>query len=312
MQNQAPLSPARILYEELRDNEDAGLLDTWPARRESDDRAPVHDQNPPGDARALAVSAFSGPENIPQMTPELAPRRSSAASYGDIDRITNKVEPIHAVDGIADGDSIQPRSALAAIIRLQSTEIERLALENDRLAARLDAVNQLLEDEQNRRRNLDRQRHETRLRNDPPAAPFDVAEIRRAAREGMSAEIKPVLMAILDLLESTLPRGTETAKPSAEVEGAPMSAPVSAPASLIAEVMDEFQQLPEILTRPLDELTSGPGNAGAAPDRVADLPAQAPLRETRARRSRPPRHEAQSSAMSSAMPSAFAWTNLFS
>ena len=204
MQNQAPLSPARILYEELRENEDAGLLDPWPTHR------------------------------------------AAAANHGDIDRNTNKVERIHAVDGIADGDSIQPRSALAAIIRLQSTEIERLALENDRLAARLDAVNQFLEDEQNRRRDLDRQRHEMSLRNEPPAAAFDVAEIRRAAREGMSSEIKPVLMAILDLLESALPRGTETAKPTADVEAPPASAPVSASASLISEVMDEFQQLPEI------------------------------------------------------------------
>jgi hypothetical protein len=124
----------------------------------------------------------------------------------------------------------------------------------------------------------------------------------------MSAEIKPVLMAILDLLESALPRGAETAKPTAVVGGAP----VSAPASLVAEVMDEFRQLPEILTRPLEELTSGPGNAGSAPQRTAELPAPVPPREPRARRPRPPRHEAQSSAMSSAMPSVFAWTNLFS
>ena len=283
MQNQAPLSPARVLYQELRENEDAGLLDAWPARCEATD-------------------------------------------YGDPVTI-NKVEPIHAVDGNAGGDSIQPRSALAAIIRLQSTEIERLALENDRLAERLDAVNQRIEDEQHQRRKLDQQLHEASLRNQPPEPAFDVEEIRRAAREGMSAEIKPVLMAILDLLESTLPRGAETVKPTA----VPGAAPGSTPANLVAEMMEEFQQLPAILTRPLEELTKTPGDAGPAPDRVADAPAQAEPEEVRVRRSQPPRHQAQSSAaqssadqssaaqssampgaMPGAMPSIFAWTNLFS
>ena len=33
MQNQIPLSPARVLYEELRKNEQAGSLNTWPAPR---------------------------------------------------------------------------------------------------------------------------------------------------------------------------------------------------------------------------------------------------------------------------------------
>lgn len=84
------------------------------------------------------------------------------------------------------------------------------------------------------------------------------------------------------------------------------------PASLIAEVKDEFQQLPKILTRPLEELTSGPGNTSPASDRIAALPAEAPPREPRARRPRQLRHKAQSGAMPGAMPSVFAWTNLFS
>ncbi len=277
MPNQAPLSPARVLYEELRENEDAGSLDTWPAPPEADDQA------------------------------------AAAASYGDIDQIgfdpvnpvtINKVEQIHAVDRIADGDSIQPRSALAAIIRLQSTEIERLALENDRLAVQLSAVHQYHENEQSQRRNLERQLREARARNEPPAPAFDIEEVRRAAREGMSAEIKPVLVAILDLLESTLPRGAEAEKPAAVVGGAP----VSTPASLAAEVMNDFHRLPEILTRPLEELMTGPGNAGSAPQPVADPPAPVPPEETRLRRPRPPRHQAQPSVM----PSAFAWTSLFS
>ena len=119
----------------------------------------------------------------------------------------------------------------------------------------------------------------------------------------MSAEIKPVLVAILDLLESTLSRGAEAEQPAAVVGGAPVSIPVN----LAAEVMNEFHRLPEILTRPLEELMSDSGKAGPAQP-VADLPALAPPEETRRRPGHPPRHEAQPSVM----PSAFAWTNLIS
>ncbi len=294
MPNQAPLSPARVLYEQLLENEDAGSLDTWPAPQEADDQA------------------------------------AAAVSHGDMDRIrtdrtrdsvyTPKVEQFQSVDRISSSDSLQSRSALAAIIRLQSTEIERLALENDRLAVELSAVHQFHENEQNQRRNLERQLRETGAGNESPAPAFDIEEIRRAARESMSAEIKPVLVAILDLLETTLPRGAESEnpavekplaeKPAAEKPAAEKPAavgagvPVSTPASLAAEVMNDFHRLPEILTRPLEELLSGPGKAGSAPRPVADLPA-----ESRPRRPRPPRHEAR---QPSVMPSAFAWTNLIS
>jgi hypothetical protein len=213
----------------------------------------------------------------------------------------DKAEQIHAVDAIADRDSNQPRSALAAINLLQSTEIEHLALENHRLAARLDAAHQLHEDEQTQRRDLEQQLREASTRDQPPAPALDVDEIRRAAREGMSAEIKPVLMAILDLLESTLPRSAETAKPADPVL-------LSAPASIAAEVKEDFRRLPEILTRPLEELTSGSGNTGSAPDPTATLPAPVPPQETRARPPRPPHHEARPSAV----PGVFAWTNVFS
>ncbi len=285
MPNQAPLSPARVLYEELRENADAGSLDTWPAPHETDDQVAAATSY--GELGRIGTDRIRDPGSID-------PVNSTT---------TNKVEQIHAVDGIADGDSHQPRSALAAIIRLQSTEIEHLALENDRLAARLDAVHQLHEGQQTQRQDLERQLREASARNQPPAPAFDIEEIRRAAREGMNAEIKPVLVAILDLLESTLSRGAEAEQPAAVVGGAPVSIPVN----LAAEVMNDFHRLPEILTRPLEELMSDSGKAGPAQP-VADLPAPAPPEETRRRAGHPPRHEAQPSVM----PSAFAWTNLIS
>ena len=259
MNKQAPLSPARALYQELRETEEAGLLDPWAAPRESDDQTPA---------------------------------------------ATDKIERIHAVDGDDPSDFLQPRSALAAIVRLQSTEIERLALENDRLAGRLDAINRCHEVEQKQRRDLEQQLREARARAQPPAQVFDAEEVRAAAREGMSAEIKPVLVSILDLLESTLPRSAD-AETSAEMA----AAPVPSPANLVAEVMSDFHRLPEILTRPLDELTRGSDITVAAPERrIEHPPAPVATREPRVRRPRPPRYEGQPSAM----PGVFAWTNLFS
>ena len=292
MQNQAPLSPARVLYDELRENENSGLLDSWSTPGQADEQAAAPDD------------ALPDPEEIPEPTPVFATRRSPATNHGDIGQI-DKVQRIHAVTGISEGASLNSDSVLAAINRLQSSEIERLTLENEQLAERMDAVNQHLEDEQNRRRSLDQQLREASLRNAPPAPAFDVEEIRRAAREGMSAEIKPVLTAILDLLESALSRGAETIGPAA-VNG---DTTVPTPASLAKEVIDDFQQLPQILTRPIEELIgSGSRNAGVAPDPVVDLPEQAAPQETRMPKPRPPRYRERSSAM----PSVFAWTSLFS
>jgi hypothetical protein len=77
--------------------------------------------------------------------------------------------------------------------------------------------------------------------------------------------------------------------------------------------MGDFHQLPAILTRPLDELTTGSIDTRPEPEPVATQPApMAPPQPHReqARTERPhrPRHQQQTSAL----PSAFAWTSLFS
>jgi hypothetical protein len=273
MQNHFSLSPAQDPFEELRQNEDtgsldAGSLDAWPAPREAGG------QNPVDDAPASAAAAFPKYDGIPELTPELVPRRSAATNYGD----------------------------LAAIIRLQSTEIERLALENDRLSARMDAVHQQQETEQNQRRDLEQRLREANARSEIQAPAFDVEEIRRAAREGMSAEIKPVLVAILDLLESTLSHTSEAAKP------VQAESPVPTPIDLIAEIKGDFRRLPDILTRPLEELTSRSGNSGSAPDCVMESPAPAPRPAPRFGRPGATYKETQPRAIPSIVP----WTNLFS
>lgn len=272
MQNQSSLSPARNPFEEVHKAEDAGSLETWPASREADDQAPGDD------APASAVGTFPKQDEIPELTPELAPRRTAATNYGD----------------------------LAAIIRLQSTEIERLALENDRLTARMDAVHQQQETEQNQRRDLEQRLREANARSENPVPAFDVVEVRRAAREGMSAEIKPVLVAILDLLESTLSHTSEAPKPPKAAADADADANpgARAPFDLITEIKGEFHRLPDILTRPLEELTGRLGNTEPKPDQVMEPPAPAPRDEQPRATYKDPQR--------SAIPTIAPWTNLFS
>lgn len=339
MQDQAPLSPARAMFEELRENEDAGSFDSFSEPREIDE--PVTAQNP------TAASSAAGPETGFFLAPEANSEQAAELATRRVDRIgidpagAGNVEQIYALDEDTENDTTQPRSALAAIIRLQSTEIEHQALENDQLAARLDKTRQLIEAEKILRHDLEQKLREADARIAPPPAPaFDIEEVRRATREGLSAEVKPVLVAILDLLETTMSRVSETemqtlidapaveeavadtpAQTAAEAvaqAAAQMAAQTAEPANLFADVMDEFHQLPEILTRPLDELTTRSVEPLLEPQPVVVPPAptavsqpyapQSHAPRPQAQRPHPPRHERQTSAI----PSAFAWTNLFS
>ncbi|MEE9209318.1 MAG: hypothetical protein V3U23_02605 [Kiloniellales bacterium] len=203
-----------------------------------------------------AVTHLAGLVEGPKAVPEIATRRSAATSYGD----------------------------LAAIIRLQSTELERLALENERLMARLEAFFRFHENEQKRHRDL--QERIERLSQDgaPRTRALDVDEFRREVCASMTEEIKPVLAAILDLLERSLQQ--------------PDREPVAEPAPAIRNPLpvDEFLRLPEILTRPLEELVTPLGEA-----------AESEPNRARAARAEPARHHGQT--RSSELPGIFAWTN---
>lgn len=270
MQNHARLSQAQALFKESRVTDDADLPDIWRSEPGNDEAAAGAES-----AEEPAMSGIAGPDDIPELTPELATRRSATTSYGD----------------------------LAAIIRLQSTEIERLAEENDRLAVQLNAVTQFHANEQRQRRGLEQQVRELSARLEAPAPMPAVYldDIRRAARDSMSAEIKPVLMSILDLLESALLRNAE----------APPKRPQH-PVSLGAQVVEEFRQLPDILTRPLEELTAPVGDTAPTPAVAAERPAPMPTQEPRATRQPSSERKARAEGRSTVLPSVFAWTNLFS
>lgn len=132
--------------------------------------------------------------------------------------------------------------SLAALIKLQWVELQRVARENERLMDRLETLLQLHEREQVLRQQL--QAQVERLTQSAGAAGQgpDAKAIQHAIREGVAEELKPILIAIVELLELALVRPDSPGQP---VEPAPSQATDSG---------DEHQALPQILTRPLEEL----------------------------------------------------------
>ncbi len=253
------------------------MVDSWRIEPDDKDVAPatpaihmrpetyMHNE---GDRQSERLGA---PADSPAPAPKITARKSAATGYGD----------------------------LAAIIRLQSTEMERLAFENERLMDRLETFFGLHENDQRLRQDLQEQMQHLNERAEACALAPDADAIRREVRETMVEEIKPVMIAILDLLEHSRERPAEApGVPPAQTLGNPLS-------------MDGFLRLPEILTRPLEELTTP----------VATVPAGHPGRGSGASDSgersngagqsqRPARHDRQD-ARGSALPAVFAWTNLF-
>ncbi len=253
------MAPVRTGSVGLYETKETALRNIW--RSELDD-SDVDDAGTPGTelpaANDRAVTHLAGLVEGLKAVPEIATRRSAATSYGD----------------------------LAAIIRLQSTELERLALENERLMARLETFFRFHENEQKRHQDL--QERIERLSQDaaPRTRALDVDEFRREVCASMTEEIKPVLAAILDLLERSLQQ------PDREPDAAP------APAIRNPLPVDEFLRLPEILTRPLEELVTPLGEVAESEPNGA-----------RAARAEPARHHGQT--RSSELPGIFAWSNFF-
>lgn len=223
---------------------------------------------------------------------------------------------------------------LAAVIRLQSNELERLSRENERLMSHFASFLQLHEEEQRRRQELQDkfQRIVEQQAAHAPVPQHDTNDIRRAVRESTVGEIKPALVAILDLLERVLQRPSDVAlEPVIQADriNAPESIPAphngvdqesattSEPAAGLVTpalpIATEHTRLPDILTRPLDELTSD--SAGT----IRPVPTQA--RSEAVKKSAPadtqfsalhrkPSTERQSKKRPT-LPGIFAWTNPF-
>ncbi len=241
--------------------------DVAPATPATHMRSETHMHNQDG----RQSGRLGAPADSPASAPEITARGSAAIGYGD----------------------------LAAIIRLQSTEMERLAFENERLMDRLETFFGLHENDQRLRQDLQEQIQYVNQRAEAWAPPQDADAIRHEVREIMIEEIKPVMVAILDLLERSLERPAE----------APAGASAQAPRHPLA--MEGLLRLPEILTRPLEELITpvgeapaghpGPGSGASDPSEGSNDAGQS---------QRPAGHDRQH-PRDSALPGVFAWTNLF-
>lgn len=227
-------------------------------------------------------------------------------------------------------------SGLATIVRLQSSELERLARENARLMDRIETLLRLQEREQVLRQQMQAQIGQLgdRIAEWQPKAL--AAPAADPAEAGEREEIKPVLLAMLDLLERMAPGATaravpqptaaeaaptaavpqpEMVSPATETEILP-SAEASGDLETVAEdphtnQADEAEvdggtiRLPEILTRPIEDLTTArrTESTTAAPGKDTK-----PVAQTPASRSRRPHDEAKRRGA----PAMFAWTSIFS
>lgn len=240
-------------------------------------------------------------------------------------------------------------SGLATIVRLQSSELERLARENERLMDRIETLLRLQEREQVLRQQMQAQIGQLgeRIAEWQPnalAAPPPVADERRD-----DGEIKPVLLAMLDLLERMAPGATARTTPKSHAKNETNSKEISpevpfGPAATAhnyaripaaeaahrpnAEIAVEFEAvvegtaascaletssdvaneglgLPDILTRPIEDLTTA-RRSNATPEPPPG--AQSSAKPQPVHRGRPFRDTAERSGA----PAMFAWTSIFS
>jgi hypothetical protein len=241
-------------------------------------------------------------------------------------------------------------SGLATIVRLQSSELERLARENERLMDRIETLLRLQEREQVLRQQMQAQIGQLSDRIaewQPKALPGPTSA---ADRQRDEEEIKPVLLAMLDLLERMAPGAaaggrpqsppspqaeTQDAGPDARIEPRPEAAPATAmdgeavtPAAGLAadpattpdrpnesspaqtpdpdslSAPHDAIGLPEILRRPIEDLTT----AGRADTQGASSPSEDPEMRPSNRPARP----SWTAPAQRRAPSIFAWTSIFS
>lgn len=164
------------------------------------------------------------------------------------------------VQGASAAGSEQPAAALPdvsyealdRIITVQSGEIARLSAENARLLDRIETFLQIQQREQVLRQQLQSQVERFSERAGIPGAGPSQKSFEKSLRDEVTEDIKPVLLAILDLLERAVPHQDVAPQAAAPSPAAPLSAPA-----------EPFQKLPDILTRPLEDLV---GDVGLEPE----------------------------------------------
>lgn len=255
--------------------------------------------------------------------------RFQADPAGDFEAIGHDLE---GAAGLPDPSAKSTDSSLATIVRLQSSELERLARENDRLMDRIDTLLRLQEREQVLRQQMQAQIGQLGERIaawQPQALPASGAAPKPHHEDD---QMKPVLLAMLDLLEriapgatghaATSPRPTTGEAPAADgAEAPPQSAPAGMPPPYESdpaadrvmagrnEGASEAFRLPEILRRPIEDLTTARRTDVAATTPATPAPrADAADPPPGGHGGRPAREERPRRGA----PALFAWTSIFS
>ncbi len=247
--------------------------------------------NPSYDARSTATAAESIASD--QTGPD-GPEVGRAA--GDGPTIHGKSAP--------ETPPAAPEGALNVLVNLQSTEIQRLSRANEQLFDRIETFLQIQEREQVLRQQLQNQLDRlTERLGLPTRAVNQVAEPDRGSAERdtgdkVTEEIKPVLVAILEVLERSFQQ------PKTGPEPAPAPVPEARQNPLPPE---PYRTLPDILTRPVEDLLSEPPPGGERA-KLYDQPRpgdQKAARNAAKAASRPPEP-------APVLPSLFAWMAIFS
>ena len=178
-----------------------------------------------------------------------------------------------------------------ALLNLQHAELDRLARNNERLMNRIDTLLQIQEREQVLRKQLQNQFEQ--IKHLSPGA--DLEAVRREARTGVTEELKPVLLAILEALERFAHKPEGKRVPA---EATPPSDPLH---------FEDYGKLPAILTRPLDELVEDRGD----PERSANGGTKQQPRKTPFGNRQRPRTATRDSNHPS-VPGPFTWTTVLS
>ncbi len=188
-------------------------------------------------------------------------------------------------------------ATLPALLHLQHAELERLVRDNERLMDRIETLLQIQGREQILRQQMQNQvdRIGEQIKLAPPTEALEA--VRREARAGVTEEIKPVLMAILDALERFADKSASKAPAmTAEPDDDPYQG-------------EDYGNLPAILTRPLHELMDDGRDPGRFNSSASQHRPRKPLFHNR-KRTRTEGHNDRESAAGTTSP--FTWTTVFS
>ncbi|HSR71648.1 MAG TPA: hypothetical protein VLL72_04645 [Kiloniellales bacterium] len=243
-------------------------------------------------------NAFATPREAASPAAEQTAVRSLTHGDRQSERPTND----HTLPTVLSAGAEEQRD-LGTLVLHQTKELERLAQENLRLMDRIESFLELQHREQVLRQQLQNQVDRLTANLERTAEPaLDRSAVLEEARIGVTEEVKPVLLAIVELLERSLSRSAEAPVPTSVAEAQPAepeptaspaayepldaddAAPVQKPAPFADDEPpasagagpDDNLGLPEILTRPLADLTDAPKVTNLTPAPAPSEPPPAP------------------------------------